>query len=74
MALQPDNTLISNRELIVELLTTPFRALGNLFIKMAENNSRVTALNALNAMSDAELAAKGLTRAEAVALLFRRDA
>lgn len=74
MALQPDNTLISNRELVLELLATPFRALGNLIIKMAENNSRVIALNALNAMTDEELAAKGLTRAEAVALVFRHDA
>lgn len=74
MALRPDNTLISNREMLLELLATPFRALGVLLHNMAENNSRMQALQAIAAIPEADLRAKGLTRAEAVSLTFRHDA
>ncbi|MEO1641216.1 MAG: DUF1127 domain-containing protein [Pseudomonadota bacterium] len=74
MSLRPDNTLISNREMIVELVLAPFRAFGRLIEKLAENNSRTQALAAIGAMSEEELRRKGLTRAEAIQMVFRREA
>ncbi|WP_411891098.1 DUF1127 domain-containing protein [Yoonia sp. SDW83-1] len=74
MAFQTDNTLISNREMMIELVLTPFRAIGRWFISLAENNSRTQALRQINNMTDADLAARGLTRAEAVNMMFRHDA
>lgn len=74
MALRPDNTLISNRELITELLLAPFYALARGIENYAESNARTQALRAVADMSDAELRAKGLTRADAIALVFRHDA
>lgn len=74
MALHPDNTLITNREMLVEVVMTPLRAIGRFMIAVAESNARTQALYAINAMSDAELEAKGLTRAEAVSQAFRYDA
>ena len=66
MAFQADNTLISNGEMIRELVLAPFRAIGRGFEFLIENNHRAQALNALCEMSDEELAAKGTTREEAV--------
>lgn len=74
MALRPDNTLISTREMIAELALTPFRAFGALMERLAEKNSRTMVLDAINAIPDAELRAKGMTRAEAVSMAFRHDA
>ncbi len=74
MSIRPDNTLISNREMLLELLVTPFRAFGRLLHNLAENNSRTQALQAIAAISDADLRAKGLTRADAVSMVFRHDA
>lgn len=74
MALRPDNTLISNRELITELLLAPFYALARGIEKYAESNARTQALRAVADMSDAELRARGLTRAEAVRMVFPYDA
>lgn len=73
MAFQSNNTLISTRELIVELALTPFRALGRGMVYLTENNSRAQTLRALAAISDEQLAARGLTRAEVVAMAFRHD-
>ena len=58
--------LISNRELIVELFATPLRAIGNGIIAMVERNPRFGAIERLNEISDEELAAKGVTRVDAV--------
>ncbi len=74
MATRSDNTLISNREMLLELLAIPFRAIGALLHNLAENNSRMQALQTLAAIPDAELRAKGLTRADAVSMTFRHDA
>jgi hypothetical protein len=74
MSIRPDNTLISNREMLLELLATPFRALGTLLHYLAENNSRTQALQAIAAIPEAELRAKGLTRADAISMAFRHDA
>jgi hypothetical protein len=74
MAFHSDNTLISNREMLVELALTPFRAIGRVLINLAENNSRTQALQAIADISDADLAARGLTRAQAISMVFRHDA
>ena len=73
MAFQTDNTLISTRELIIELALTPLRALGRGIVYLTENKSRAKTLRALSAISDEQLAARGLTRAEVVAMAFRHD-
>ena len=62
MAYQADNTLISNREMVVELIAAPFRSLFEFLVRMAEANPRMVALRTLSETSDAELAARGLTR------------
>ncbi len=74
MAFHSDNTLISNREMFIELALAPFRAIGRVLVSLAENNSRTQALQAIAAISDEELAAKGLTRADAISMTFRHDA
>ena len=74
MALRPDNTLISNREMLVELISTPFRAMGAAIENLMVSNSRTQALQAIAAVSDEELRAKGLTRADLISMAFRHDA
>ncbi len=74
MAYRSENTLISNREMLVELILTPLRALGGLIERMAISNSRTQALIAINEISDEELRAKGLSRADVVSMTFRHDA
>lgn len=74
MSLRPDNTLISNREMLTELVLAPFRAVTDMIVRLAENNSRTQAIQAINAIPEAELRAKGLTRADAIAMAFRHDA
>lgn len=73
MAFQSDNTLISNREMIVQMALVPLCALGRGLVYLTENNSRAQTLRALAAVSDEQLAARGLTRAEVVAMAFRHD-
>ncbi|WP_019954558.1 DUF1127 domain-containing protein [Yoonia vestfoldensis] len=73
MAFQSDNTLMSTGEMIVELAMTPLRALGRGIVYLTENNSRAQTLRALAAISDDQLAARGLTRAEVVAMAFPHD-
>lgn len=74
MSIRPDNTLISNREMILELLSMPFRAIGTLLHNLADNSARMQAVRVIAAVPEAELRAKGLTRADAVSMAFRHDA
>lgn len=74
MAFHADNTLISNREMLGQLALAPFRAVGRLLTFLAENNSRTQALQAVLALTDEQLRAKGLTRTDAISLTFRHDA
>ena len=74
MSIRPDNTMITTREMMVELVLAPFRAFGHLIESLAESNARVQSLRAISEMSDAELEAKGYTRADYVAMMFRHDA
>ncbi|WP_299424899.1 DUF1127 domain-containing protein [uncultured Shimia sp.] len=53
------------------ILTAPFRAIGNGLIAIMESNSRVQYVDRLNAMTDAQLEAKGIKRDEIVQHVFR---
>ncbi|EBA12318.1 hypothetical protein [Roseobacter sp. CCS2] len=73
MSLRPDNTLISNREMLLELLATPFRAMGTALHDIATNTARAQTARELAAISDDELKARGMKRADIVSLAFRHD-
>ncbi|MBR2656440.1 DUF1127 domain-containing protein [Yoonia sp.] len=74
MAFQSDNTLISNREMLTEMVMTPLRALGRFIVQVAEATAQARALHEVNNMSDATLQAAGLTRSQAFELILsRRD-
>lgn len=47
---------------LIRAATMPFRAVWTLLVLLAEANPRMKALNRLSRTSDAELAARGLTR------------
>ena len=47
-------------------LGAPFRAIGRVLVKIAENNDRVRKVQALHSLSDAELARRGLKRDDIV--------
>jgi uncharacterized protein YjiS (DUF1127 family) len=74
MAFRSDNSLISNREMLVELALVPVRAIGRMFVYLTERNSRTQTLRALSEISDEQLAARGLTRAQVVSMAFPHDA
>ncbi len=72
MAYHADNTLISTRETLIELVTLPFRSFGRLIAFLAENNGYADRARAISEMTDEQLAAQGLTRADAVIKAFGR--
>lgn len=51
--------------------TAPFTAVWNLLVRVAENDPRVRKAEALNRLSDDDLAARGLTRKDIAAHVFR---
>lgn len=65
------NTMMTNREMALAVLALPFQALAGLFRKMGRSTSRIADLAALQSISDDELAARGMTRAEAVQRVLR---
>ncbi len=73
MTLRPDNTLISNREMLTELVLTPLRAIGRAMENFAISNARTQALQEIAAIPDDKLAATGMTRAELISRTFRHD-
>ena len=66
MTALPNSHVISNTETLLELIAAPFRALGDLLIRVGENHPRAKAIEELSQISDEQLAAQGLTRVEAV--------
>ncbi|MCA8880300.1 MAG: DUF1127 domain-containing protein [Rhodobacteraceae bacterium] len=52
------------------VLAAPFKALLNVLVHLAEASPRMRAIQKYQAMSDAELAARGLTRDEIVHHVF----
>lgn len=73
MSYTVDNTLISNREMFGQVVSKIGNAIAAPFIAVMKNSGQYATLQQLNNTSDAELAAQGLTREEAVQLLFRHD-
>lgn len=74
MAYRAENTLITNREMLVELLTRIGSVLSAPFMTLADNSANMNAVDRLNAKTDAELAEMGLTRSQAAQMMFRHDA
>jgi hypothetical protein len=74
MAIQPDNTLISNREMLIELVMKPLRGFGQMLEHMTVSNARTQAIQEIWSIPEEELRAKGLTRADLVSMTFRHDA
>ncbi|WP_368183772.1 DUF1127 domain-containing protein [Aestuariibius sp. HNIBRBA575] len=56
---------------IFDILTAPFRAIGNAIMYLSENNSRVKEVERLQNLSDDKLAKMGLERSDIVAHVFR---
>lgn len=54
----------------IKLLAAPFQAIGNALIYLAESNYRVKQLEDLAALTDEQLAARGLKREEIVLKVF----
>lgn len=74
MALRPDNTLISNREMLTELVLAPFRAIGRTLEHLAVSNARTQALQEIATIPEEKLKAQGLTRSDLINMTFRHDA
>ena len=50
----------------IAALLAPFRAIGHFMVALAEASPQMRALNRLSTISDAELAARGLTREDEI--------
>ncbi|MFN3664213.1 DUF1127 domain-containing protein [Yoonia sp.] len=72
MTFHTDNTLISNREMLVDLVMTPVRAVGRFIVHVAEASAQARALHEINNMSDASLKSAGLTRSQAFEMVLNR--
>lgn len=55
---------------LLHTLTLPFRAIGHGLVRLAENSSYIKQVEALNELTDDELAARGTTRADEVRRIF----
>lgn len=53
-----------------ETIAAPFHAVVSFLTLMAEANSRITAVERLSRMSDADLTARGTTREEEIRRIF----
>jgi uncharacterized protein YjiS (DUF1127 family) len=65
------NSMMTNREMAVAVIALPFRAIASFLRGMAGNTSRMRQVDDLHAISDAELANRGLTRAQAALQILR---
>mgnify|MGYP001800451454 CR=1 FL=1 len=74
MAIRPDNTLITTREMLIELVTKPLLVIENALAALGTSHARAQALKAVAAIPESKLQANGMTRAEAVSMAFRHDA
>lgn len=70
MAYQADNTLISNREMLIALIARPFVAFFERLIAIAEAGPQMQQLNRLSETSDATLEARGRTRQGEIARIM----
>lgn len=60
----------ARRPRLLEMVLAPFHAVGRGLIWMAENNSKMDAVQRLSKLSDEDLAARGLNRADEVRRIF----
>ena len=65
------NSMMTNREMAVAVIAAPFQALARGFRSLMLQGPRVSALNTLSQYSDAELAARGLTRSDIALQILR---
>lgn len=65
------NSMMTNREMAIAVLALPFRAIVSFLRSMASNTSRMRQLDDLQALSDADLDKRGLTRAQAALQMLR---
>jgi uncharacterized protein YjiS (DUF1127 family) len=63
------NTMITTREVVGSFLALPFQAVVKFFANI--QSSRMMKLDALNAMSDEDLAERGMSRAQAAQAILR---
>lgn len=56
---------------LLDHLAAPFRTIFNALVTMAEQSPRMREIERLQAMSDADLAARGLTRDRIIQHVFR---
>ena len=71
MAYHDMNRMMTTGEMILALVALPFQKLGAALSRLGHRTARGRWLAQVNAMSDADLARRGLTRAEAVQLMLR---
>lgn len=71
MAYHDMNTMMTTREMVLALLAKPFVALGEYLSLRSYQTARMGSLQALQNLSDDDLAKRGLTRAQAVQLALR---
>lgn len=55
---------------VLRLLMKPFAAIGSFLVALAESSHRMQRVQALNNLTDAQLAEKGLTREDIVRHVF----
>lgn len=65
------NRMMTTREMIFALIALPFKKLASTFSLRGYRTARLMWLDQLNATSDAELAKRGLSRAEATQVMLR---
>ncbi|TCL00409.1 uncharacterized protein DUF1127 [Shimia isoporae] len=53
-----------------KIVAAPFHAIGRFFVAIMENNSRIQRVDALNAMTDEQLAERGIRREDIVRHVF----
>lgn len=68
----PNTRVLSTREMILELIATPFRALGAGMMYLTTHNSRAIAVEKISKMTDEDFAAMGTTRVEAIQRVLGR--
>jgi len=71
MAYNDMNTMMTNREMALALIARPFQLIGHYLSKQTYQTARMTTLTSLQQLTDADLAARGLTRAQAVQMALR---
>lgn len=72
MAFHHDETVLSTRPRLADLALAPLRALMRGFLWLGENSAHAKRLRAISMMTDGQLAARGLTRDQAIAAVFNR--